>query len=144
MDDIEAFACLMYGHARERSVNAVRSIMLKQMAGEDVKLTTKSKVDLSRLPPCRDNLVPHIWRVNHRLAHYKRADQAIFEHPKPHDAEQGWEKTEIGVLEPVWSCGPILPPSLIDLLEKAVAELEGNTEAEEEETDYDELFSDDR
>ena len=78
MNAIKTFTCLMYGQAQEKSVNAVRSIMLKQMVGEDKQLMTKSKVDLSRLPPCRDNLVPHINRVNHRLAHYKRADKAIF------------------------------------------------------------------
>ena len=109
IDEIEAFTCLMYGQAREKSVNAVRSIMLKKMVGEDEQLTTKTKVDLSRLPPCRDNLVPHIGRVNHRLAIYKRADKPIFWQPKPYDPGQGWEKNEDGTLEPVWSCGPIPP-----------------------------------
>ncbi len=84
-DDIEAFTCLMYGQAREKSVNAVRSTMLKKMVGEDELLTTKYRVDLSRLPPCRDNLVPHICRVNHRLANYKRADKPIFWHPNPYN-----------------------------------------------------------
>ena len=57
----------MYGYAREKSLNTVRSLMLKKMVGQDVRLTAKSKVDLSRLLPCRDNLVPHMQRVNHRL-----------------------------------------------------------------------------
>ena len=70
-DELGAFTCLMYGHAREKSVNSVRSIMLRKMVGENEELTTKSKVDLSRLPPCRDNLIPHIARVNYRLANYK-------------------------------------------------------------------------
>ncbi|CAL8404395.1 unnamed protein product [Boreogadus saida] len=61
----------------------MRSIMLKKMIGEDETLTTRSKVDLSRLPPCRDNLVPHINRVNHRLAIYKRAATPIFWCPSP-------------------------------------------------------------
>lgn len=141
-DDIEAFTCLMYGQAREKSVNAVRSIMLKKMVGEDEKLTTKSKVDLSRLPPCRDNLVPHIARVNYRVANYKRANVPIFWCPKPYDLGQGWLKTEEGILEPVWSCGPILPPTLVDLLEETVEE-EENEEEEEQELDYDELLNDD-
>ena len=55
----------MYGYAREKSLNTVRSLIL--MVGQDARLTVKSKVDLSRLPPCRDNLVPHIQRVNQRL-----------------------------------------------------------------------------
>jgi len=48
------------GYAREKSLNTLRSLMLKKMVGEDVRLTAKSKVDLSRLPPCRDKLVPRI------------------------------------------------------------------------------------
>ncbi len=56
---------------------------------------------------------------------------------------QGWEKTTEGILEPVWSCGPILPPSLIDLLETTVDELEEGEEGEiEEDIGYDEIFSD--
>lgn len=144
VDDIEAFTCLMYGYIREKSVNAVRSIMLKKMVGVDEQLTTKSKVELSRLPPCRDNLIPHIDRVNHRLAIYKRADKPMFRCPKPYDRGQGWEKNEKGILEPLWSCGPILPPSLIDLLQKTVEEMEeDDDEEQEQEIDYDELLDDD-
>lgn len=145
IDDLEAFTCLMYGQAKEKSLNSVRSIMLKKMVGStDEQLTTKSKVDLSRLPPCRDNLIPHIGRVNYRLANYKRAHIPIFWHPNPYDPGQGWEKTEEGTLEPVWSCGPVLPPSLIDLLEETAEEVEENEEEEEdEEIDFDEIFSDD-
>ena len=35
----------------------------------------------------------------------------------------GWEKTENG-LEPIWSCRPILPLSLVDLVEKTVEEID--------------------
>ena len=53
-------------------------------------------------------------------------------------------KNEDGFLEPVWSCGPILPPSLADLIEKAVEEEEEEEEEEDEmeedEIDYDELL----
>ena len=62
---------------------------LKKMVGEDEQLTTKSKIDLSHLPPCRDNLIPYIRRVNHRLAIYKRAVIPVFWSPKPYDPEQG-------------------------------------------------------
>ena len=58
-DELETFTCLMYGHAREKSVNTVRSIMLKKMVEENEELTTKSKVDLSRLPPCRQPRPTH-------------------------------------------------------------------------------------
>ena len=84
INDLESFTCLMYGKGREKSVNDVRSIMLRNMVGGSDQLTMKSKVDLSKLPPCKDSLVPHIYRVNHRLATYKRAHQAKFYHPKPY------------------------------------------------------------
>ena len=106
----------MYGQTRESSVNTVRSKLLKKMIGEDHTLNYKSKVDMVRLPPCQDSLVPHVQRVNHRVASYRRAAEPIFERPKPYDEGQGWLKTEQGVLEPVWSNGPILPPSLVDLV----------------------------
>lgn len=115
--------------------------MLKKMVGENEKLTVKSKVDLSRLPPCHDNLVPHLQRVNHRLANYKRADQAIFWRPNPFDEQQGWEKNKEGFLEPVWSCGPILPTSLVDLLQSF--DDEESDDEEDYSTEYEECSSDD-
>ena len=93
-----------YGQNRETSVDIVRPKLLRKMVGEDGKLTSKSKVDLTRLPPCHAALKPHVQPVNHRVALYKRADQAILQKPKPYDDGQGWKKNTEGVLEPVWSC----------------------------------------
>ena len=105
---LEAFSCLMYKQARETSVNQARSKMLRIMVGEDETLSRRSRVDLARLHPCQDALTPHIQRVNYRVS-YKRAAEAIFWRPKPNDEGQGWQKTEGGILGPIWSCGPILP-----------------------------------
>ena len=138
MAEVEAFTCLLYGYAREVSVDKVRSIMLKKMVGDDERLTIKSKVDLACLPPCKKNLIPHVHRVNHRLANYKRANQATYWRPKPSDEGQGWEKNVHGVLEPVWSCGPILPTLLTDIIE--TIEEEETFEEEVEEFDYEELM----
>ena len=148
IDDIEIFTCLMYGYSRQTSIDNVRGIILRKMVGEDEQLTTKSKVDLSHLPPCRDNLIPHIQRVNHRLAIYKQAHVPIFWSPKPYDPGQGWKINVDGVLEPVWSCGPILPSTLIDLIEKTAEETEQcdediDREHTDQESDNEELFSDD-
>ena len=144
MDAVEEFTCLMYGYAREKSVDSVRSIMLKKMVGEDERMTTKSKVDLSRLPPCKNNLTPHVQRVNHRLANFKRAHIANANGPKPHDPDQGWEKTANGVLEPIWTCGLVLPPSLVDLLVQTVNEELEDEEVDEtaEEIDFDDFLDD--
>ena len=136
--DLEAFTCLMYGYPREKSVNVVRSKMLKKMVGVNEKLTLNSKVDLSKLPPCADNLLPHVQRANYRTATFKRADQPIFWKPKPFEDNQGWIK-EGDTIEPCWSCADILPPSLIDLVEDTVAE---TLDADNEEVDL-ELEDDD-
>ena len=138
MNDIEAFTCHMYGYSRDKSINDVRCKMLRKMVGEDDKLNAKSKVDLTRLPPCRANLMPHVQRVNHRLAHYKRATNPIFDSPCPFDPNQGWEKNENGLLEPIWSNGPLLPQSLIDLLYLTSEEAESDhTDIQEFEYDTD-------
>ena len=43
----------------------------------------------------------------------------------------------------MWSCGPILPTSLIDLLEKTAEEMDGDGEEDEEqEIDYEDLLND--
>lgn len=132
----------MYGYSRQKSIDTVRGMMLRKMVGEDEKMTTKSKIDLFRLPPCRDNLIPHIERVNHRLAIYKRAGIPIFWSPKPYDSGQGWKRNDDGVLEPVWSCGPVLPPTLIDIVEKTAEEMEECDDNIEEDSDTEEHLSD--
>ena len=90
LEQLEQFTCLMYGQSRESSVDVVRTKLLRKMVGEDQKLTSMSKVDLARLPPCQSALKPHIQRVSHRAALYKRANEAILEKPNPYDDGQGW------------------------------------------------------
>ena len=60
INDLEQFTRAMYGHAKKTSVNAEQTIMLKQIVGDDETLHLKSRVDLSRLPPCKDSLISHI------------------------------------------------------------------------------------
>ena len=71
------------------------------LIGDNETLHLKSRVDLSRLPPCKNSLIPLIYRVNHRIANYQRASNAIFESPKPFDLCQSWEKTEDNNLKPI-------------------------------------------
>ena len=57
---------------------------------------------------------------------------------------QCWKKTGECILEPVWSSGHILPPSLRDLLAETVQAVENqNEDGNKEYIDYDELFNDD-
>ena len=107
LKELEQFTCLMYGQSRQSSVDVV---CVAQDGGEggDEKLTVKSRVDLTRLPPCRSALKPHIQRVNHRTALYKRAHEPSVEKPKPYDEGQGWMRTAEGVLEPLWLYNAVL------------------------------------
>ncbi|KAK7096426.1 hypothetical protein V1264_005724 [Littorina saxatilis] len=100
------------------------------LVGEHEKFTSKSTVDLARMPPCQSALMPHIQRINHCVALYKRAREGILERPKPYDQGQGWSNNADSVLEPVWSLKPILPVSLIDLLADGGCEEEENDEKE--------------
>ena len=80
LKQMELFTCLIYGQPRETSIDSTRVKLLHKMVGEDKTLSSKSKVDLSRLPPCHSALKAHPQRVNHRVALYKRANQQIIEH----------------------------------------------------------------
>ena len=114
------------------------------MVGDNEELTSKSKVDLARLPPCQSALTPHVQRVNHRLCLclyrlclYKHANVAILEKPMPYDHGQGWLRNDEGVLEPLWSCKPVLPVSLVDIMDTIDHELEEGDDAEGEEEEFD-------
>ena len=127
----------MYGYPRETLINHVRSKMFKKMVGEDKPLSLDSKVDLSRLPPCRDSLLPHVQRVNHRLTCYKKANVPIFQKPKPYEDDQGWIRGERTGIEPLWTKGSVLPQSIIDLLDTEGNDEDVNSDDEVEESpDY--------
>ena len=136
--DVEVkFTCLMYGQSRETSVDGARVKLLRKMVDDGEKLTSKSKVNLGCLPPCCSVLKPHVQRVNHRVALYKRAHQAIVEKPKPYEEGQGWLRNDSNnMLEPIWSCGGILPTALVDILETTVNEDNGDDDETGEDDDY--------
>ena len=116
------------------------------MVGEDKPLSIDSKVDLARLPPCRDSLLPHVQRVNHRLSCYKKAHVPIFERPKPYEDDQGWVRRETNIIEPLWTKGSILPQTVVDLLDTCKNDEEADhgdvidlEESSDYETDDDEM-----
>ena len=82
-------------------MDGLRAKHLRKIVGDNEKLTSKSKIDLARLPPCYYALKPHLPRLNHRVALYKRADESILEKIKTYDDGKGWIRTEDGVLGPV-------------------------------------------
>ena len=82
-------------------------------------------------------LIAHMLTcVNHRDALFKRSHIPFYDAQKSYE-EQGWEK--YGDLESIWLYGPILPPSLVDILDKTLDE---DVDSDDEDiTDYDEIIS---
>ena len=77
----------MFGYAREKRVDVVFAKMLRKMVGEGNQLTEVS--------PVEDNLIPHIYCVNHCVAMYKRASEPIYWTPNPWKENQGWMKNDM-------------------------------------------------
>lgn len=98
---------LRFGYARESSVNAV----LKQIAGDDGKLTTKYTVDLSRRPSCTDILLTHASCTSSASPTTSELTKRIS--PQHYDIGQDWEKTEDGMFETLWSCVDLYSPLLL-------------------------------
>ena len=92
--------------------------MLRKMVGEDERLTSKSMIDLG----AHLRATPLYQLVNHRVALFHCAAQAIIEKPKPFEQDQGWMITDDGILEPNWCCGKVLPAALVDRLVSTVDE----------------------
>ena len=66
--ELEESVCFLYGFPSVKEVNKARAIMLKRMVGEGEVIKSTSKVDLAKLPPCKESLIPHIKRANYRVA----------------------------------------------------------------------------
>ena len=113
---LEEFTCLMYGNTCIKCINEVCALMLRKMVGEEDKFSSKSKVDFSHLPHCKDSLYPNIDRVNYWFCEWKRSHIPICDCPLPLDGH-GWTKDD-GPPKPLWIHGPIIPPSMMDILQK--------------------------
>ena len=85
LKQLDEFACLIDGQNRESSMDGLRAKQLRKIVVQNEKLTSKSKIDLARLPPCHSALKSHLQGWNHRVALYKRADESMLEKLKPYD-----------------------------------------------------------
>ena len=139
MDELEEFTCSMYGFRNSNSVDRVRSTMLKKMTGgNSLNMTMVKKVDMSKLPPCRRSLTMHILRVNYRICQWKRSHLPS-PHIPPPGRENGWCQGE-GFLEPLWSDGPVLPQSLLDVVQTVTPQA-ANTDDSSVDSDDDDVVS---
>ena len=119
---LEQFTRKMYGQSKVSNLANARANKLRKIVGEGSQLSSKSRVDFSRLSPCRSSLELHIYRVNHRVAIFKRAYKPIIEIPSTTDEKQGWVINGLGRNQPLWTIGSVLPQSLIDLAESSIVE----------------------
>ena len=103
-------------------------------------INQSSKIDLSELPPCRRSLIPHIQQVNYHAAQWKRSHIHQIELPPPTD--HGCTMTD-DILEPLWSDGPVLPPSLIDILSTSSSAVDSDSESDMDEPYFENPFSSD-
>ena len=130
MNVLEEFTCFMYGKKNECDVNKVRADKLKEKCGID-KLDPNKDFHFASLPPCKMALEQHGRRVNYQVGIWRRAHLNAPIIPKPTEGH-GWHIVD-GNLEPLWVDGPILPPSLVDLLEPV---LNKENDDDKEENEY--------
>ena len=71
---------------------------------------------------------PDIQHVNHRVASYKTQLTNLYEEQQM--------KTDLEVLKPLWSCGHVLPTSLVDLLDAGDRETDDQVDHEEHDVNY--------
>ena len=130
IDDLEEFACSMYGRARAHKVNELRYIRIKELCAKDNQLNPSRNLDLGTLPPCRRSLEQHIKRVNYQVGVWKRAHIAQPLVPDVRDGH-GWHLVD-GKLEPLWFTGSILPQQLIDIIDDQVQSDEDSDDSDPE------------
>lgn len=138
----EEFTCAMYGRPHEKSVNQLRTNLLKEKCGR-TKLDPNLNFHMGGLPPCRDVLEQHVRRVNYQVAIWKHSHIQKPQIPLPTDGH-GWHIVNDD-LEPLWTAGSIMPPKLADLLTSTVEMVQTESEEidpvqfEDDEFDLDEL-----
>ena len=69
-------------------------------------------------------MLPHIYRVNHRVAFYKRADEPFIEAPNLYDDKQSLLENQNSRLEPIRQVEPIFPSTLVDIVDGVEQERE--------------------
>ena len=105
VNGLEALSYNMYGKSRSRSLDEVRSTLIKE------KCNCKGggiNVHLCSLPPCRKALLQHIRRTTYQLVIWRRADNPVSEIRSSTDGH-GWMKA--GNMMPVWFEGNVFQTS---------------------------------
>ena len=94
---------------------------------------------MSKFPPCRRSLIMQILRVNYRICQWKRSHLPSPHIPPPR-RENGWCQGG-RFLEPLWSDGPVLSQSLLDIVQTVTPSTantdDSNTDSDDDDNDDD-------
>lgn len=101
---LERFVCFLYGFPKNEEVNTVRRCIFW-----DKFKKKKQVVDLSLLPPCRDNLHFHVMRSNYVAYIFRKADKLLVDIDDP--TKHGWNEQ----MKVVWS-SVYYPPDVSEFL----------------------------
>ena len=135
---MEEFTFLLYGYAKDISMNVVLPKMVKKIVRENDKLTKKSKVDLPRIPRARTNS----FRTSRESTTAWQGTSGL---TRPFPEGQGWESSDQDGLQLIRSMEPVLPTTMVNLQEPIVKHMGGKEEEEdgEEYIEFNALTDDD-
>lgn len=115
INSLEEYVCKLYGRKTTQNVNDARQQIFWEKYNKNQQI-----VDLSLLPPCKDDLVLHIQRANYVCRIWRLSCTAIMNAPNP--SSHGWTND----MDVLWTTKP-LPQDLTSLLSR-----EDTTSKEEE------------
>ena len=118
VDEIDRFACVLYGNKKIKEVNNLRFATLQARCGGDEISKEVKHYDLATLPPCRSVLEQHVFRCNFQTRIWKLAHVPEPDVPRPTDGH-GWLE-ENDIMKPKWTDGNIMPKNLVDILQDIV------------------------
>ncbi len=131
VDGLEKFVCVLYRNKRVSSVNLLRHKLFVQKFEREKKI-----IDLSLLPPCKENLTLHIQRSNYVAMIFRKANDLMLDLDTP--VYHGWD--EAGSVR--W-CSTCFPDDISELLLDSVEVDEGleaeSLECSDCEDDFEEL-----
>ena len=89
-EELEQFACAMYGRGCLKSVDGARAAILKEKYGNlDGSINLSRNIDFNLVPPCSKALLKHIRRANYQAGIWKAADIPRPREPQTTDGH-GW------------------------------------------------------
>ena len=106
--DAEELTCVLFGKPQFKSVNELRFHLLKAKSGSEDKITNKTNIEITNMPPCNDSLREHVRRVTYWVVIWKRVHVTKPDGPNP-STVHGWVFWRMMFLSP---CGWVVNTSI--------------------------------